>query len=172
MFNKSKYNNSKNYTISQESRDLLIKEIGTLQRENVQLQQSLREQQTQATASNEDLFLELLEVGDALESLLNLLENNLENNPGASSELIARLPRSVGAVYRKLLSVLAKRLVTQINIEGIEGTQPDYNLCRVVDQEVKTDIPEKSVTKIVRQGFRYGEKILRPVEVITSKTEN
>jgi molecular chaperone GrpE len=157
-------NTSKSFIISQELCNSLSQELGTLKRENTLLKQSLREQQTQAVATCEDLFLELLEVGDALENLLKLLEN-----PNLSPEFIARLPRNVGAVYRKFLNVLAKRQVSQIETEGIEGTQPDFTLCRVVEQEVVADIPEQSITKIVRQGFRYGEKVLRPVEVITSK---
>ncbi|RUS97045.1 hypothetical protein DSM106972_085950 [Dulcicalothrix desertica PCC 7102] len=159
-------NTSKSFIISQELCDSLSQELGTLKRENTLLKQSLREQQTQAVATSEDLFLELLEVGDALENLLKLLDN-----PNLSPEFIARLPRNVGAVYRKFLNVLAKRQVSQIETECIEGTQPDFTLCRVVEQEVVADIPEQSITKIVRQGFRYGEKVLRPVEVITSKKE-
>ncbi|MGI8500185.1 MAG: hypothetical protein ACR2LR_03480 [Hassallia sp.] len=49
--------------------------LGTLEKEKVSLQQSLREQQTQSTATIEDLFLELLSVGDGLEALFNYLEN-------------------------------------------------------------------------------------------------
>lgn len=159
-------NTSKYFIISQELCAELSQELGTLKRENTLLKQSLREQQTQAAATSEDLFLELLEVGDALENLLKLLETS-NSNP----EFIARLPRNVGAVYRKFLNVLAKRQVSQIETECIEGTQPDFTLCRVVEQEVVADIPEQSITKIVRQGFRCGEKVLRPVEVITSKKE-
>jgi molecular chaperone GrpE len=152
------------YIITQEMRDLLVQEIGTLKQQKVSLQQSLREQQTQAAAATEDLFLELLEVGDALEALLEYLTNN--SNP--SPEFIQRLPRSLGAVHRKFLSVLKKRQVVSIELEG---TQPDFNLCRVVDREVRTDLADQTITKIVRQGFTLGEKILRPAEIITSKPD-
>ena len=152
------------YVISQELRDLLLHEIGTLKKQNVSLQQSLREQETQAAAATEDLFLELLEVGDALEALLNYLENN----PNPSPEFLQRLPRSLGAVHRKFLSVLRKRQVCPIELEG---TQPDFDLCRVVDREVRADLPDQTITKILGRGFRLGEKILRPTEVITSKHE-
>lgn len=53
----------------------------------------------------------------------------------------------------------------------LEGTQPDFDLSRVVDREVRADLPDQTITKILRRGFRLGEKILRPTEVITSKTE-
>lgn len=152
------------YVLSQELRDLLVQKIGTMEQQKVSLEQSLREQQTQAVAATEDLFLELLAVGDALEALLEYLADN----PNPSPEFLQRLPRSMGAVHRKFLSVLAKRQVLPIELEG---TQPDFNLCRVVDREVRADLPEQTITKILRRGFRLSEKILRPTEVITSKSE-
>lgn len=155
---------SESYILSQELRDSLKQELETLYKERVLLQQSLREQQTQATATAEELLLELLEVGDALEALLDYLADN----PNPSPEFYQRLPRSIGAVHRKFLSVLAKRQVVPVELEG---DHPDFNLCRVVDREVRTDVPEQTITKILRRGFRLGEKILRPAEVITSKAE-
>lgn len=152
------------YVLNQEVRDRLTQELGTLYKERISLQQSLREQQTQATAANEDLFLELLEVGDALEALLDYLANN----PNPSPEFVQRLPKSLGAVHRKFLSVMKKRQVIPIELEG---TQPDFNLCRVVDREVRPDLEDGTITKIVRRGFHLSEKILRPTEVITSKPE-
>lgn len=157
-------NTPQTYILTQELRDLLMQEIGTLKKQNVSLQQSLREQQTGAAAATEDLILEILEVGDALEALLDYLANN----PNPSPEFLGRLPKSLGAVHRKFLSVLKKRQVVPI---VLEGTQPDFNLCRVVDREVRTDLADQTITKIVRQGFHLGEKMLRPTEVITSKPE-
>jgi molecular chaperone GrpE len=153
------------YPLSQELRDLLIQKLGILEKENVVLQQSLREQKTQTAAQTEDLFLELLEVADALEALLDYLENN----PNPSPEFIERLPRSIAAVNRKFLSVLGKRQLLPIELTG---TEPDFNLCRVIDREERTDVPDQTITKIVRRGFRWGEKILRPTEVITAKVES
>ncbi|MCC5665128.1 nucleotide exchange factor GrpE [Nostoc sp. CHAB 5784] len=153
-----------NFILSKEKRDLSIQKFGNLQKENVLLQQSLREQQTQTTADTEDLFLEMLEIGDALEALLDYLEQN----PDPSPEFLQRLPQSVGAVNRKFLSVLKKRQILPIELQS---TQPDFNLCRVVDREVRNDMPDQTITKIVRRGFSLGEKTLRPTEVITSKLE-
>lgn len=155
---------SPTYILSQEQRDLLMQKLGNLQKENVLSQQSLREQQTQIAANTEDLFLELLEVADALEALLDYLENH----PDPSPEFIERLPRNIGAVNRKYLSVLGKRQVLPIELPG---DQPDFNLCRVVDREIRADVPDQTITKVVRRGFRLGEKILRPAEVVTSKSE-
>ena len=151
------------YILNLEERDRIKEELKTLYKERVLLQQSVREQQTQAASATEDLCLELLEVGDALEALLDYLTNN----PNPSPEFLHRLPRSMGAVHRKFLSVLAKRQVLPIELVG---TQPDFDLCRVVDREVRSDLPDQTITKVLRQGFHLGKKILRPTEVITSKS--
>ncbi|MFM6010847.1 MAG: nucleotide exchange factor GrpE [Dolichospermum sp.] len=130
------------------------------------LQSSLKEQQTQTTAQTEDLFLELLEVVDALEALLYYLENN----PHQSPEFIASLPHSVSAVHRQFLGILKKRQLLPVELQA--GTEPDFNLCQVIDQEERTDIPDQTITKIVRRGFYWGEKVLRPAEVITAKSNH
>lgn len=155
---------SQNFILTQEYREQLIEKIGILEKDNMLLKQSLREQQTKSVASSEDLFLELLEVGDVLETLLEYLESKPELTP----EICQRLPRNIGAIHRKLLNVLKKRQVSPIELEE---TQPDFNLCRVVEREISTDVPDQTITKIVRRGFRLGETILRPAEVITSKIE-
>ncbi len=152
------------YFLTQEQRDWLIQEFSSLQKQNTLLQQSLREQKTQAATNTEDLLLELLEVTDALEALLNYLENNSE----PSLEFIQRLPRSVAAVNRKFLSVLSKRQVTPIELHS---DQPDFNFCRVVDREIRNDVEDQTILQVVRQGFLIGEKVLRPTEIITSKSE-
>jgi molecular chaperone GrpE len=157
---------SPNYLISLELRELLVQKLGVLQKDNVVLQQSLKEQQTNATAQTEDLFLELLEVADALEALLDYLEKN----PTPSPEFIESLPKSLCAVNRKFLGVLGKRQLLPIELQ--EGTEPDFNLCRVIDQEETTDFPDQTITRIVRRGFHWGEKVLRPTEVITAKSDD
>ncbi len=90
---------SQTYVLRQEERDLLQQELKTFYKERVLLQQALREQRTQVAAATEDLFLELLEVGDALEALLDYLTTN----PNPSPEFLQRLPNSFGAVHRKFL---------------------------------------------------------------------
>jgi molecular chaperone GrpE len=155
---------SQNLILNQENREQLIEKLATLEKDNMLLKQSLREQKTKSAASNEDLFLELLKVGDALETLLEYLASNSELTP----QICQRLPRNIGAAHRKLLNVLKKRQISSIELEK---TQPDFDLCRVVDREIRTDIPNQTITKIVRRGFLLGETILRPAEVITSKVE-
>jgi molecular chaperone GrpE len=140
-------------------------EIGSLLKERVMLKQSLAIAQEKSAADAEQLLLELLEVFDAIESLINYLETN----PQLSEKAIARLPKSVGSIRSKLLITLARRDVKPIEFTA---TQPDINVCQVLDARSTDEVTEPTITKIVRQGFNYGEKLLRPIEVTIDKPMN
>ena len=152
------------FRLSNEKRDQLFVEIGKMLKQKVVLQQTLREQKEQASSFSEDIFLELLEVVDALQFLLDYMAEN--SNP--STEFISNIPNSLAAVQKKFLSVLAKRQLHQLEITG---TKPDFSICKVIDCEVRNDLEESTITKVVRRGFRFGDKVIRPIEVITSKKE-
>ena len=148
--------------LNEEQRNQLQHKLKTLLKERMSLKQSLQQQGEKATAEKEELFLELLEVFDALESFLNYIEENPDPNP----KFFKRLPKSLGTIQKKLLNILERRQVQPIEFKD---TKPDYSFCQVVDREEREDLEEQTITKIVRQGFRVEEKILRSVEVITSK---
>ncbi|KOR36932.1 MULTISPECIES: nucleotide exchange factor GrpE [Planktothricoides] len=154
-----------NLTFNAELRDQLVNELGNLQKERVGLQQELREQKSQSIAAKEELFLEIFDVFDAVEFLLDYMDQHSELSP----QFIQRLPKSLSIVQKKLLGVLQRR---QVELLELEGTKPDFDFCRVVEREVRSDVEDQTITKIVRRGFRHGDKILRPIEVITSKKES
>jgi molecular chaperone GrpE len=149
-------------SLSEEQRDRLLKEYGTLLKQKVSLQQALREHQEKISAENEELLLELLEVFDSLEFFLNYVQENPEPTP----QFISRLPKSLASLQKKLLNVLERRKVNPIDFQD---TKPDFRLCQVVDRELRDDLEEQTITKTVRRGFSFGDKILRPIQVITSK---
>ncbi|MDB9312023.1 nucleotide exchange factor GrpE [Spirulina sp. CS-785/01] len=151
--------------LNSELRDQLAHKLGVLEKEKMALQRELREQKAQATAANEDLFLELLDVFDAIEFLLNYMRERSELPP----QFIERLPKSLSIVEKKLLGVLHRRKVEPIELNGSE---PDFQLCRVIEREERSDLDDQTITKVVRQGFCYEDKVLRPMEVITSKKES
>jgi Molecular chaperone GrpE (heat shock protein) len=90
--------------LSSEILDRILNKIGTLLRQEVSLKQTLREQDSQNQSANEELFLELLEVVDALDFLMEYMANN----PDPSPQFIQRLPKSVGSIQKKLLNILGK----------------------------------------------------------------
>ena len=153
------------YLLSSEQRQELLTELGELLQEKTSLQQNLREQKAQEQASQEQLFLELLEVFDALEFLVNYLNTNNEPN----SQFLKRLPKSLSNVQQKLLTILARRDVKPIDYQD---SQPDYTLCQVVERELEPNLPENTITRIVHQGFTLGNEVLRPLEVITAQNSS
>jgi molecular chaperone GrpE len=151
------------YKISAEQRLIIQEELAALYQKKGILTQQIQEQKQQHQAQNEELFLEILEIFDSLEFLLNYLQDNPELTP----EAIKRLPKSIQSIQKKLLLTLGKRKVKKIELTD---EKPDFNFCQVIDQEIRDDIAEHSITKITRQGFDYDGKILRPVEVIVAKS--
>ena len=148
--------------LNEEQRNQLQDELKTLLKERMSLKQSLQQQGEKATAEKEELFLELLEVFDALESFLNYIEENPDPNP----RFFKRFPKSLSTIQKKLLDILERRQVRPIEFKD---TKPDYSICQVVDREEREDLEEQTITKVVREGFQVEDKILRPIEVITSK---
>ncbi len=155
--------NSKQLSVNSEQRDNLLDELCSLLREQFAVKQMLREQQDKSLAEKEELFLELLELFDSLEFLVNYVTEN----PKLSPKQIKRLPKSLASVQKKLLNILERRQVKLINFQD---SKPDFSVCQVVEREIRNDLEEQTITKIVRQGFLYDDKVLRAIEVITAKT--
>ena len=148
-----------NFIISQEQQQQTIEQIRLLLKEKISLKQSLANQETKNTADNEQLFLDLLEIFDALESLISYFENNQEINKRA----IERLPKSLDTIQNKLLSILERKQVRKIEVTSIES---NLELYQVVETQVNPEIQTPTIAKVIRQGFKIGEQLLRPVEVI------
>lgn len=152
------------YCLNAQQREELLEEIKTLLKDKFSLEQNLRETLTQVDAEKEELFLELLELFDGLESLITYLQENPEPNP----RLMKRLPKSLGTLQKKLLTTLKRRDVTPMEHSSLAL---NYQYCQVVDRETRSDLEDNTITKIVRQGFWSNGKVLRPLEVITSQLE-
>ncbi|WP_219892214.1 nucleotide exchange factor GrpE [Chamaesiphon polymorphus] len=150
------------FELSAENKLQLENQLRTDAKQLEELKQALRQQEQKFQAEKEQIFLELLEVFDTLEYPIDYLKNN----PEVSPQFIKRLPKSLAAIQQKLSIALARQQVTPI---ALEDTTPDFSYCQVVGREDRTDLADQTITKIVRQGFRYGDKILRPVEIITAK---
>jgi molecular chaperone GrpE len=140
---------SPNYLISLELRELLVQKLGILQKDNVVLQQSLREQQTQTTAQTEDLFLELLEVADALEALLDYLEkeypeklkkrynlSHLESDIASITNSITKqlhflqkgAELDLTRCYRKIIDDFSSNKFVSVSLERPSLERPEQNL--------------------------------------------
>ena len=149
--------------ISKVQQQQTIDQIGCLLKERLSLQQSLADRAATHTASNEQLFLEILEIFDTLESLIDYLQNN----PQLTDKAIERIPKSLNTIQSKLLATLARR-----QVERVEITDPtDLQFCQIVDTQIDAAVTAPIISKVVRQGFTIDERLLRPVEVIVQKPQ-
>jgi molecular chaperone GrpE len=151
--------------LSTKQRDQIIEEIRILLKNEKTLQQTLKKEQDQRNTANEQLFLELLGIFDTLEFLVDYLSNS----PEPSAKSIKRLSKQLEVLQRKLVGILEQRKVELIG--DLNHTKPDFNLCVVVDREVRNDLEDQTITKVVKKGFRIENRVLRPIEVITSKQQ-
>jgi molecular chaperone GrpE len=152
---------SDSFIISKVQQQQTIEQIGCLLKERLSLQQSLADRVATHTASNEQLFLEILELFDTLESLIDYLQNN----PQLTQKAIERIPKSLNTIQSKLLATLARR-----QVERVEITDPsDLQFCQIVDTQSDAAVTVPRISKIVRQGFTIDKRLLRPVEVIVQK---
>lgn len=146
------------FIISQSQQQQTIEQVGLLLKERLSLQQALANRASTMTANSEQLFLELLEIYDALESL----NEYFAANPQLTERAIDRIPKSIGTIQSKLLGILAKRQVEKIATVDLES---NLDSCQIVDTQVNSAVTAPTITKVVRQGFTIGECLLRPVEV-------
>jgi molecular chaperone GrpE len=88
------------------------------------------------------------------------LERAMKNCPTeiASTEWA----QGIELIYRKLLSLLEAEGVTKIEAEG----QPfDPNLHEAISHEEVEGYQEGQIIEVVKQGYRVGERVLRPALV-------
>lgn len=148
--------------ISEQQLNELKKHIEDQLHQEKMLEQNIRQHQDQIKSANAQLFLELLDILDGLQFSLNYLKKN----PELSGKNVKRFARSLKGVQTKLLTILEQRDVISIDLDD-----SNYSECyQIVDQEIHEDLEDNTILKIIRPGFRTGEQILRPAEVITSKT--
>lgn len=145
--------------ITEAQRDNLIEQISNLMKDNLKLQQNLHQNQMIQQADEEKLYLEILEVFDAIDFLCNFFKQNDQ----LQEQGFKRINQNLLTIEKKILNLLEQRGVVPIKLEQKIA---DFKLCRVLDQEIRADLAENTIVKVIRQGFFFHEQILRPMEVI------
>lgn len=155
-------NQRQTFQLTFAQRNQISHDFSGLLKEKFLLQQELRQQQDQATVANESLFLECLEVFDALEFLLKYMTEHFESDQQSWEQLF----KSLGSIERKFLALLSKH---QVNPIDEPDSSSNFSECKVVGQVVSSDIETGTIVEIVRQGFHFGDKVLRPIEVVVAQ---
>jgi molecular chaperone GrpE len=82
------------------------------------------------------------------------------------TELTSGWGQGVQLVERNLRSVLASEGVEPIPAEGADF---DPRFHEAVGSAPSAEVPEGHVLHVVRQGYRKGERVLRPTQVLVAK---
>jgi molecular chaperone GrpE len=116
-----------------------------------------RERQEAVAFANENLLVKLLPVVDAFEMAL----------AAAASDPAARsLQAGIVMISNQLKSVLAEAGLEEIEANG----KPfDPNLHEAVSEQETADAPEGQVVRQIRKGYRFRNRLIRPVGVVVAK---
>jgi molecular chaperone GrpE len=115
------------------------------------------ERAQQARDANLSLLMRLFPV-------LDDFERALANATPAERE--ASWGQGIQLVERNLRGVLAAEGVERISADGAEF---DPRLHEALGSQLRRDVPEGHVLQVVRQGYRKGDRVLRPAQVIIAK---
>ncbi len=120
---------------------------------------------TQSEISNmfkyegENLIKEILDVTDDFERAIMMDDNDLTDE-------VSNFLKGVKMIYTRLIGVLDKLEVKPIDVEGKEF---DPNNAEAVLTEHDENKPENVVLEVLKKGYTYKDKLLRPAMVKVNK---
>lgn len=143
------------------TKERLHHKLVTFQREILALSGALVQERKACQDTAEGVFLELVAVLDAFENVfVSLADKEKEFDKAAQRGM-----KSFRAIHRKVMRLLEEQGV--VKIEFAEGEAAPMEFCCVVETSEMAGWEEGAVLSIIKQGYRRGERVLRPAEVIT-----
>ncbi len=108
--------------------------------------------------ANTDLMLKILPVMDNFRRASQHAPQNLKND----NWLIG-----VQQIEKQLETILSEEGLTKIETKS--GDEFDHNLHEAISYEESKDVPENKIIEVTEEGYKFGDKILRPAKVRVSK---
>jgi len=131
-----------------------------LQQQRLALSQEIEAQNKQFHEQQDKLFLDLVGLLDSFENIFNAMQAH----EATLDKSAKRALKSFRGFYRKLLRTLEESGIERI--EFADG-KAEIGLCKIIDTQALPDAEEGTVLSVIRHGYRRGDRILRPAEVIT-----
>lgn len=104
-----------------------------------------------------------------LEELLPVLDNFNMGMQAAAQEQGSMLYMGMDMVHKQINEFLSSQGVEEVPAEA--GSDFDPNVHEAISQEVSEEIDDGKIIRVVRKGYRIGERLLRPSNVIVAHTE-
>lgn len=142
-------------------RDKIIK----FQREILSLSSQLTARERTFQELDNKRHLELLAVLDAFENIFT----NIDAKQDSFDKSTKRTLKSFQAIHRKLVRLLEKDGITKIDLTTGKA---EIGLCKIVETRESDEMEDGSIISVVRSGYRHGNSIIRPAEVITVLSNN
>jgi len=101
-----------------------------------------------------------------LEELLPVLDNFDMGMQAAAQEEGSMLYMGMNMVHKQIADFLTSQGVDEIPAEV--GGDFDPNLHEAIGQEASDEVPAEKIIRVNRKGYKMGERLLRPANVIVS----
>ena len=134
------------------------------QKEIVELKRKLAEEKQESFKKEQEILFDVFETIDAFDNLLENLKN--KENPDIS---LKRTIKNIESIRRKILRILEKRGILKIEFPENKAV---FGLCKIIDTQNIPELAEEAIIKVVKNGFRKEDEIIRPAEVITVKYDD
>ena len=139
---------------------ILEQKLVSFQKRIVSLSQALSAKEKNFLDDKQALYSEFIDILDAFENIFNTIQNKEDQ----FDKTVKRIINSFESIHRKLIRTLEAQGVQKIDLNDGKA---EPGLCQVLETRVDTDHKEGTILSIVRHGYRVGDRILRPAEVIT-----
>ena len=104
-----------------------------------------------------------------LEELLPVLDNFNMGMQAAAQEQGSMLYMGMDMVHKQISEFLSAQSVEEVPAEA--GSDFDPNVHEAISQEPSEEIDDGKIIRVVRKGYRIGERLLRPSNVTVAHTE-
>jgi molecular chaperone GrpE len=144
-----------------------LSEIGkwiyNLIKENSSLRYELDQLRKEFESDIEKMLLDLIEVMDAFENLFQRIKAKEEFLDQQTKTLVGNFQ----TIYKMLIRTLKMFEVTQI--ETIIGEKVNPYIHNIVEIDERTDFEDGTIVEVIRKGYFWKRKLLRPVDVKVAK---
>lgn len=110
---------------------------------------SAQEVERRVTEQAERLLLDWIEAVDSVDRALGMQPSD-----------------GLRSVLEQMEAILARQGVERV---GAEGDRFDPELHEAISVQESEEVPERTVLDVTRSGYRRGERVLRPAQVVVSR---